>query len=864
MKLPQEPLSRRDFFTRASQTTAAVSATGLLSTAAQTRTDSLPDGSIVIEVPEPAGPAPFGAPVEVSIPFHTGRLRSAAGLSVRSADGKAVLAQFQSGHNWPDGSIRWLLVLFEAAAGPGEYTLQAGESPAASDLLSDEKDGVLINTLSIGVRLLNSGPAWIQTLSAPCPDGSMKSLSREPAAADLVLLRHDGTEFRASLDGTSRKLTVEERGPLRVSVRVEGECRSSAGEGLFQYVLRCTAYRSRPDLHLEVTWINATSRLSEQLKDIRLTLSFGFSPDRLIAGCESGVYDGPFLKDWPTFILQEDYNWYWAKAQNPDGRLQHLSSGGCNGERAHGWLYVRDAQHSMALWVPRFWEEYPNELHVHDGELSVGLWPQRATAHLLSKPLLPANPQGEPYSMTDYRPILPHPYWAFLDAERKCLDIPQGMAKTQQVLLSAWAGNDEGPTFEARWWGKALVPVRGRLDPIYVSRTMALGWIAPRGASGSPELEGLFDASYGWANRHIDFMKCYGKFDYGDFKYFTAATDYLCTPDTKWGYLGEMPREGYWQNNEGDQLLGLILYYFRTGDPVAWQRCQIVARHLLDVDMRHFPYFGLYTHSYGHCYVVTAKAGEPDHSWLLGLLMWAGISGDPRIQDWMSQCGDYMSQLKENIIGRDARTASVQLHMMCQFYRDTGRPTFLAAAEGAADILIKYQNADGSWPAYLGNPERRSVLGFADHAVMALADFYALTGAERCLGPLKKGCEYVVSPGGIENSMDVSPLSIYGLALLSERTGEPNFARAAVKGLEKLRATQDLANDPYGRGDTWAQWGVNNPTGAKATRRPPQFLNQTRPVTLGFILSYGQPALAMAARSSAQQSGSAASNRNSK
>jgi hypothetical protein len=858
MKLPQEPLppSRRDFFAKASRATAVLSAAGLLAEPGQPRPQQPPDGSVVIHVSGPAGPAPLGAPVDVSIPFPPGRLRSTTKLSVHSPDGEAVLAQFRSGLDWPDGSVRWLLVVFEAAGGPGDYLLQEGETAAASDLVTEKGDAVVIDTGGIGVSLQLSGQGWIRALSAPGPDGIARFLANGPSAADLVLLRHDGTEYRASLDGGSRHVTVEERGPLRACVRVEGQCRSKDGDGLFTYILRCTAFRDRPDLHLQITWINSTDRLSEQLKDIRLTVPFGFDPERLVIGCESGVYDGPFLRDWPTYVLQEDYNWYWARNLNPDGRIQNLSSGGCNGERAPGWLYVRDARNSVGIWVPRFWEEYPNEISVRQGELSVGLWPQRATAHLLTKPLLPANPQGTPYTMTDYRPIIPHPYWAFLDADKKSLDVPQGMAKTQEIVLSLWAGKGEAPTFEPRWWRKALSPVRGHLDPRYVSGTTALGHIVPRAASRLPELEGLFDESYGWLNRHIDFMRCYGKFDYGDFKYFTPATDYLCTPGTKWGRLGEMPREGYWQNNEGDQLLGLILYYFRTGEPAAWERCRIVARHLLDVDLRHYPYFGLYTHGYGHCYVTTASAGEPDHSWLLGLWVWAGISGDPTARDWVLRSGEYMSGLNTKVIERDARTASVQLHMMCQFYRDTGRRQFLAAAQVAAEILLKYQNPDGSWPAYLGNPERRTVSGFADHAVMALADFYSLTGSEKCVEPLKRACRYVVGPDGIANSMDVSPLAIYALALFSDRTADPGLAEAALKGLEKLRATQDLSNDPYGRGDTWAQFGVNNPTGAKATGRPPQFLGQTRPGTVGFVLSYGQPALAMAVKTSAKPRGS--------
>lgn len=806
--------SRRDLLSRGIGAGAALS----WYSAKPVRAAGESERAIVIHVGAPAGPPPMGAPVETSVPFARGRLTHAGKLAIYAPDGKPVPAQFRPALDWPGGSIRWLAAAFEASAGPGDYMLREGGSPRAADLVTERDGDVFIDTGALALSISTSGTSWM----------------------DLVLTRHDGKEFRASFDRGTRRITVEERGPVRARVRLEGQCHARDGEGLFRYIIRCTAFRGRSQAHLKVTWLNATGNPSEQLRDIRMVFPFAFEPGRLVFGCEAGVYDGPFLKGWPVYILQEDHNSYWAKVRNPDGRLQNLASGGCNGDHAPGWLYIENSKDCVGVWVPGFWEEYPNEIAVRDGELSVGLWPEKATAHLLSKPLLPANPQGTPYTMTRYRPILPHPYWAFLDAEKKCLDIRQGMAKTQEIVLSVSDGRDRAAGFESRWWRKALQPVRAHLDPRYIASTAALGPLSARNPARAPEVEALFDESYGWLDRHIDLLNCYGKFDYGDFKYFTPATDYLCTPGTKWAEMGEMPREGYWQNNEGDQLLGLLLYYFRTGNPAAWERCRIVARHLLDIDMRHHPYFGLYTHSYGHCYVATAEAGAPDHSWLLGLLVWAGVSGDPVVWNCVVRCGEYLAALKPQFIEGDARSTSVFLHIMCQFHRYTGEQKYLAAAKFGSEILLRYQNPDGSWPAYLGNREKRAITGFTDHAVMALADFHALTGEQRCRQPLERACRYVSSSEGVADGMDVSPLTIYGMALFSKQS------RGALTALRKLRASQDRSPDPYGRGDTWAEWGVNNPGGAKETGRPPQFLGQTRPVTVGFVLSYGQPALAMA------------------
>ena len=797
---------------------------------------------IRIHVSGPAGPAPLGAPVETSVPFGRGKLRDISKWGVYTPEGKEVLSQMRAGMKWPDGSVRWLSVVFEAEAGPGDYVLREGEGVSGPELVREANGQVVMGSGEVEIRLARQGGGWLEGISAPGGDGKMVAVVQ--GGSDLVLTRHDGRKFRAMLEGESREVEIEERGPVRASVRVEGKCRGEDGEGLFDYIARWRVYRGRGEVYLTLTWINGTEKRSEQVRDIRLKFPYEFEPERLVFGCETGVFDGPFLKDWPVYLLQEDYNWYWAKKHNPDGRIQNLSSGGCNGERCPGWLYVESKERCLGVWVKNFWEEYPNEIELRDGELRVGLWPERGMKHLLSKPVLPANPDGEQrYVKTKYTPVLPHPYVAFVDEEKESLDAVQGLAKTQEMVLGVWGGKGEGSRFEKKWWGKSLEPVRGHLDPQYVAASGALGLLWPCDRKRFPVIEEMFDQSYDLLKRHVSLLKSYGKFDYGDWKYFTAATDYLCTPGTKWGRLGEMPREGYWQNNEGEQMFGILLYYFRTGNAEVWEFVQAVARHRMDVDIKHHADWGAWTHSYGHCYVATADAGEPDHSWLLGALAWAGVSGDEVIRKWMEKCGIALKNRKIDFTQTDARTTAVYLHMMCQFYRYTGDANYLKAGKPPVDAYMELQNPEGSWPAYMGNMSQPRVNGFTDHAVMALSDYYDLTSDPQVLAALDKALNYVTSPAGIDNGMDISPITIYAFAVLAEKTGKNQYAKAARKLLLKLRTTQEEGPDPYGRGDIWAQWGVNNSKQAEGTGRPPQFLGQTRPISSGFILSYCEPAM---------------------
>jgi hypothetical protein len=416
-------LSRREFFRGTLRTGAALSVSPVLAELSSPVAPAAhrPD-AIRLRVGEPAGPAPLGAPAETCVPFARGRIRNDASFAVFAADGTPVLAQFRPTLYWPDGSVRWLAVVIEPSAGAGDYFLKAGKGPKAPDLVTEVDDSVLIATGEMTLQIRKSGGEWLEILTAPDSTGQARSVI-SGGGADLVLTRHDGKVFRSSLDGGTRRIVVDERGPVRASVRIQGVTKAEDGSEFFQYILRCTAFRSRSEIKLEVTWLNATEKSSEQVKDIRIVFPFEFDPDRLVVGCATGVYDGPFLEDWPVYVLQEDHDWYWARTRNPDGRVQHLSSGGCNGEHSPGWLYVQNRERCLGVWVPHFWETYPNEIAVKQGELSVGLWPERAIPHLLSKPLLTSNPQHDrPYLMTRYWPILPHPYWAFLDPEKRSLD----------------------------------------------------------------------------------------------------------------------------------------------------------------------------------------------------------------------------------------------------------------------------------------------------------------------------------------------------------------------------------------------------------------------------------------------------------
>jgi hypothetical protein len=744
-------------------------------------------------------------------------------------------AQFKPSLLWPDGSVRWLSVIFEAGEGPGKYKLQiGGTTPTGNLLLKQTSNEVVIDTGEALLSVPNSGPlgsAKGALFGKLIPSGG--AIQGLLGPMDLVLIRHDGKAFKASLAGDTRKVVIEEQGPMRASLRLEGKCRALDGEGLFDFIVRLQAYRGRPEVWLTVTWINATDNAGEQLRDIRLIFPHSLQPDRLVFGCDPGVYDGPWLPGWPVDILQDDYNRYRAKTQDPQGRSLNLSTGGCNGEHFPGWLYWEQAQQaSLGVYLPNFWQEYPNEFHLQDGELQVSLWPASAAQHLLSKDILPSAPEGIPYVHTDYWPIIPHPYLAFFDKDTKCLDVPKGTAKTQQLLLSVSANG--GKSFEKKYWQGALRPVRGFVAPAQIAMSNALGPFWPRDRGHFPKYEQSLDEAFGWFDRHVDLFKAYGKFDYGDFRYMVASSTYMCHPGTKWGHMGEMAREGYWHNNEGDTLRGLLLYYLRTGDARAWELTQIAARHLLDVDISHHPAWGMYTHGYGHGYLSAGFSGAADHSWLLGLMEWAGVSGDPLAWQWIKNCGDQMAATSinnPNWFQGDTRNAGLQLYVLGNFYLYTGDRKYRVPMTPTVDLLLREQNANGSWPAYLGQGGG-SPPGFTEYAMMGLTKYWQISGDTRVSPALSRGL------ASYTNYTNWDVQLVDPLAVLYRKQPTPQTANMATSLLDTVCLEQCHEADCFAQGDTWAIWQVNNANAAAGTGRPPQLIEQTRPLMPGIILAF--------------------------
>ena len=296
-------------------------------------------------VREPAGVLREAWPVTSGVPIPRGRLRQARRVALRDAHGQAVPVQAEVLSRWPDGSVRWLLLDFQVdlkpraarqlvlAYGPGVQPASPA-GPSMVITLASPKNRV--------VPILRTGPLQI-ILSADRfrlldhlsldQDGDGRFSADERITDDrdtgLVLTGPDGRPFRADLSLATWE--VEQHGPLRVCIRIEGRhALADSDQTLFGYILRLHVFRGRPFFRLEYTFVNDDQKsLMSRFHAIELRCS------------TTGKAGQMFLNSVPSAP---------GRVEQVDD-LHHLVRGQEHPGHARGWAAVSGTVGGLALGV---------------------------------------------------------------------------------------------------------------------------------------------------------------------------------------------------------------------------------------------------------------------------------------------------------------------------------------------------------------------------------------------------------------------------------------------------------------------------------------------------------------------------------
>ncbi|MET3430333.1 hypothetical protein BJ973_009545 [Actinoplanes tereljensis] len=515
---------------------------------------------------------------------------------------------------WPDGSLKWSGHAIADGAPSDAYTLQAGtpDRPAQPVVVTDRKKYVEIDTGVIVARVPRSGRELISEIrrgeTVIARDGVLvayrqEHISDEPSPRHLV-------------QSDVRKVVVEQSGPVRAVVRIEGRHGTNwlpftvrlvffagaesvkmmhtfvydrdgskdyiAGLGVrFKVPMRDAAY----DRHIRFVG-DGHGQLTEAVQGIT-----GLRRDPGLA-VRNAQIAGTALPDPATWdqrvTTRLQYIPLWG-----DYSLSQLSANGFTvrkrtkqgygwvsvdqGQRASGLAYVGGVTGGVAVGLKDFWQRHPTQLdirraHTAEAEVTVWLWSPDAGVmdtrfyhDGMGQDTYPEQLEGLNITYEDYEPAFGTPY---------------GISRTNELVLWALPST---PTAERL--GAMADQVRTPpqlINPVdhLVSCNVFGGLFAPvdRTDPLKATIEDHLDFLFDFYRKQVEQRHWYGFWDHGDIMH-TFDEDRLVWRYDVGGYA--------WDNSELSPDLWLWYAFLRSGRADIYRFAEAMTRHTGEVDVYH-------------------------------------------------------------------------------------------------------------------------------------------------------------------------------------------------------------------------------------------------------------------------------------
>ena len=573
------------------------------------------------------GAAPSALPGGATwgMPFPRGTVANAAELALADAAGTPVPAQFWPLATWPDGSLKWAGAAIGATGAPSAaYAVRAGGSaPAGGLTVGTDGDAITVDTGVLTCVVPRSGPVLVRSVArggeVVARDGRLVSLLQHE-------LPEDGSAARVPYTGEVAAVTVEQDGPVRAVLKIEGAHRAEDGSrSWLPFVVRlvfAAGGRSVRMVHT-VVWDGDAERDFLAGLGVRFAVPLRAEPhDRHVriagagsdgAGCGflveavrglTGLRRDPGAEvraaqvagrptppvgEWNPEVasrLELVPAWNdWTLAQlTPDGFTLrkrtgegHGWVGTTGGTRAEGFAYLGDVRGGFGIGVRHFWQSYPGQLDVRGAATDRG----EVTAWLYS-------PQAQPMDLRFYHDGLGQDDYVsqydggleitYEDYEPGFGD-PHGIARTHELTLFAYDATPPVEALAADVEHVARPPLLATAPEHLRSVGVFGDWgLVDRSTPARAALEDRLDFLADFYAGQVEQRRWYGFWDFGDVMH---AYD----PDRHvWRYdVG-----GYaWDNSELSPDLWLWYAYLRSGRADVFRLAEAMTRHTGEVDVYH-------------------------------------------------------------------------------------------------------------------------------------------------------------------------------------------------------------------------------------------------------------------------------------
>ncbi|WP_457389049.1 exo-rhamnogalacturonan lyase family protein [Roseateles sp. P5_E1] len=614
--------SRRNFFKTASL---PLGLTGLATTAgaasAPAPTVATSDDLLGLRWLDGTAPA-LALGATLGLPWPRGQHRKDQAFHALDAQGKPLALQTWPLAWWPDGSLKWTAHALPAGVDAGaQPSIRPGKGAAAAGAtvkVREEADFIEVDTGVIRCRLPRQGAKLIQGIERDGREvlGSCTLIAQTDDKPDA----EQGAVTQTAFQSRIAKLTVEQTGPVRAVIKVDGQHRSAAGREWLPFSVRLYFYAGAESLRVMHTFVFDGDDQKDFLRGIGLRFDVPLRDalyDRHVrfAGESGGLWaEGvrnltglrrdpgavvreaqlagratPPVAQWGTQVRQLQHRipaWgdYSLSQLSADGfQIKKRTKAGHGwipaafGKRAPGSGYIGGATGGVAFGLRDFWQRHPTQLDIrnaHTDAAQVTLW-----MHSPEAPAMDLRFYHDGLGQETHEQELEGLEMTYEDYE-KGFGTPVGIARSSEITLWALAAT---PTRERLVQMAAAVQAPPQLAAS-PQRYLAAGvfgklWSLPdRSTPARQKIEDKLDFLFDFYKKEVEQRHWYGFWDYGDIRH-TYDSD-----RHEWRYdVGGFA----WDNSELSPDLWLWYAWLRSGRADIFRFAEAMVRHTSEVDIYH-------------------------------------------------------------------------------------------------------------------------------------------------------------------------------------------------------------------------------------------------------------------------------------
>lgn len=534
---------------------------------------------------------------------------------------------------WPDGSLKWTAHAVPANQGlsEGPFEIVPGRAPVPPPTaikVRETDSSIEIDTGVIVCRLSRSGKAIISSISRDghelLRDGRLVLVRQDRAApgdaagdnrGDDHVIRHE--TFESAID----RITIEQRGPVRAVVKIEGRHANATDRRWLPFTLRLYFYAGGDALRVLHTIVFDGDESRDFIRGVGLRFAAPLTDalyDRHVrfAGENDGVFGeavrgltglrrdagavardaqiaglavasiapavSPHLELIPAFgdwtLLQPNADSFVVRKRTRDG---HSWLDADRGRRASGLGYVGGPAGGVAFGIRNFWQSHPAQLDI-----------RHATGDFAEVTLWVWAPDAPPMDLRFYHDGMNQDTF---EKQREGLEItyedyepefgtPMGVARTSEMMLWMVAATPSREHF-AKLAAVLRTPAVIVATPQTLHEAGVFGGTfslpvrtTPQHARIEERLDWLFD----FYRQQQDQRSWYGFWNYGDVMHTYDSDRHV------WRYdIGGFA----WDNSELSTDIWLWLYFLRSGRADVFRFAEAMTRHTGEVDVHHLGRF---------------------------------------------------------------------------------------------------------------------------------------------------------------------------------------------------------------------------------------------------------------------------------